>query len=42
MAALVPLAHASHWLWTLYLPPALIVLGSLLWTTLSERSKKKD
>jgi hypothetical protein len=41
MAFLVPLAHASHWLWVLYLPPLLIVLGSLLRTTLSERRKKK-
>jgi len=42
MAALVPLAHAGHWLWILYLPPLLIVLGSLLRSTLSERRKKRD
>jgi hypothetical protein len=42
MAALVPLAHAGHWLWVLYLPPVLIVAGSLLRTTLSERRKKRD
>ena len=41
MAALVPLAHAGHWLWVLYLPPLLIVLGSLLRATLSERRKRK-
>jgi hypothetical protein len=41
MAVLVPLAHAGHWLWVLYLPPLLIVLASLLRTTLSERRKRK-
>jgi len=39
MAALVPLAHAGHWLWVLYLPPVLIVAGSLLWTKLKERKR---
>jgi len=42
MAVLVPLAHTAHWLWALYLPPILIVLGSILRTTLSERRKKRD
>jgi hypothetical protein len=42
MAALVPLAHAGHWLWALYLPPILIVAGSLLRSTLSERRRKRD
>jgi hypothetical protein len=42
MAVLVPLAHAGHWLWVLYLPPVLIVLGSLLRSTLAERRKKRD
>jgi hypothetical protein len=42
MAVLVPLAHTGHWLWALYLPPILIVLGSILRTTLSERRKKRD
>jgi len=37
MAALVPLAHVGHWLWALYLPPILIVIGSLLWSKLKER-----
>ncbi len=37
MAALVPLAHVGHWLWVLYLPPILIVVGALLWTKLKER-----
>jgi hypothetical protein len=39
MAVLVPLAHAGHWLWALYLPPVLIVIGSLLWTRLKERKR---
>jgi hypothetical protein len=42
MAVLVPLAHVGHWLWVLYLPPILIVLGSILYTRISERSKKRD
>jgi len=37
MAALVLLAHVGHWLWVLYLPPVLIVVGSLLWSKLKER-----
>jgi hypothetical protein len=37
---MLPLAHASHWLWVLYLPPVLIVLGSIVKTTLSERRKR--
>ncbi len=41
MAALVPLAHAGHWLWVLYLPPVLIVLGSLAWTTLVRASQEE-
>jgi hypothetical protein len=40
MAFLVPLAHAGHWLWLLYLPPVLIVIGSLLWTSLKERKRR--
>jgi hypothetical protein len=42
MAVLVPLAHAGHWLWVLYLPPVLIVVGSLARTTLVERRKKRE
>jgi hypothetical protein len=42
MAVLVPLAHVGHWLWVLYLPPILIVLGSILRTTLSERRERRD
>ena len=39
MAMWVPLAHVGHWMWALYLPPILIVLGSILKTTISERRK---
>lgn len=42
MATLVPLAHVGHWLWALYLPPVLIVIGSLLWTRRSERRRQRD
>jgi hypothetical protein len=42
MVALIPLAHVGHWLWVLYLPPVLIVLGSVLRSTLSERRKKRE
>ena len=40
MAVLLPLAHAAHWMWVLYLPPILIVAGSLLRTKLRERKGK--
>jgi len=42
MALLVPAAHVGHWLWALYLPPVLIVLGSIVRTSLSERRRKSD
>ncbi len=42
MAVLVPLAHVGHWLWVLYLPPVLIVVGSLARSTLTERRKKRE
>jgi hypothetical protein len=42
MAALVPLAHAGHYLWVLYLPPVLIVLGSIIRTTVLERRRKRE
>jgi hypothetical protein len=42
MALLLPVAHVGHWLWVLYLPPVLIVLGSILRTTISERRRKRD
>ena len=42
MAVLIPLAHVGHWLWALYLPPVLIVVGSLARSTLTERRKKRE
>ena len=42
MAVLVPLAHVGHWLWALYLPPVLIVVGSILGTRLKERKLPRD
>jgi hypothetical protein len=42
MGVLIPLAHVGHWLWVLYLPPVLIVLGSVIRSTLAERRKKRD
>jgi len=41
MAILVLVAHVGHWLWVLYLPPLLIVAGSILRTRISERRKKR-
>jgi hypothetical protein len=37
-ALLLPSAHVSHWLtWLLYLPPVLIVAGSIVWHVIKER-----
>ena len=38
----LPVAHLSHYLWVLYLPPILVVLGSVLRATLLERREKRD
>ena len=37
MAQLIPLAHAGHWLWVLYVPPVAVVVFSIVKTTISER-----
>jgi hypothetical protein len=42
MAVLLPLAHVGHWLWALYLPPILIVAGSILRAALKERKLPED
>lgn len=42
MAALLPLAHVTHWLWVLYVPPILIVLASIIRTKLSENRAGRD
>jgi heme exporter protein D len=34
---ILPLAHFGHYLWLMYIPPVLIVLGSIVKTTLSQR-----
>jgi hypothetical protein len=34
---MLPLAHVGHWLWALYLPPILIVLGAIVWGVISDR-----
>jgi hypothetical protein len=36
-AQLIPLAHAGHWLWALYVPPVAVVVFSIVKTTVSER-----
>jgi hypothetical protein len=36
---MLPLAHAGHWLWVLYLPPVLIVLGAIVKNVVSERRR---
>jgi hypothetical protein len=36
VALLLPVAHVGHWLWALYLPPILIVVGSIARTKVSE------
>ncbi len=42
MASLLPLAHAGHWLWVLYIPPLLVVLASIVRTKLLERGPRRD
>jgi hypothetical protein len=34
---MLPIAHVGHWLWALYLPPILIVVGSIIRSKASER-----
>ena len=34
-------AHAGHYLWTLYIPPVLIVVFSIVRTVVLERREKK-
>jgi hypothetical protein len=42
MATFVPLAHAGHWLWVLYLPPVAVVVFSIVKSTLSERRAERE
>ena len=34
---MLPVAHVAHWLWVLYLPPILIVIGAIVKNFVSER-----
>jgi hypothetical protein len=38
----LPLAHAGHWIWTLYVPPVAVVVFSIVKTTISERRKARE
>ena len=38
----LPLAHAGHYIWTLYIPPVAIVVFSIVKTTISERRKARE
>ena len=40
METLFPLAHVSHWLWVLYVPPMLIVVGSIIRVKMAERRER--
>ncbi len=37
---MLPLAHVSHYLWVLYLPPMLIVVGAIVRNALRERRNR--
>jgi hypothetical protein len=39
---MLPLAHVGHYLWALYLPPVLIVIGSIVRSKVLERREKRD
>jgi hypothetical protein len=40
MSTMLVLAHVNHWLWILYVPPILVVIGSIVKTTLAERRRR--
>jgi hypothetical protein len=42
LAQLIPLAHAGHWLWVLYVPPVAVVVISIVRTTISERRAMRE
>jgi len=35
----LPLAHVSHYLWVMYVPPILIVIGSIVRNVIAERRR---
>jgi hypothetical protein len=39
---MLPLAHVGHYLWVLYLPPILIVAGSIVRSKLLEHRQSRD
>ena len=39
---ILPLAHLGHYLWVMYIPPVLIVLGSIVKTMLSQRREQRQ
>ena len=38
----IPLAHAGHYIWVLYIPPVLVVLFAIVRTTISERRAARE
>jgi hypothetical protein len=38
---MLPVAHVGHYLWVLYLPPILIVIGSIARSKVLERRQAK-
>jgi hypothetical protein len=40
--AMLPAAHVGHYLWVLYLPPILIVIGSIVRNAYCERRGGED
>jgi hypothetical protein len=41
-AFFLPLAHAGHWIWLLYVPPVAIVAFSIIRSTILERRKERE
>ena len=39
---MLPIAHVGHWLWALYLPPILIVVGSIVRSKINERKNDRS
>ena len=39
---MIPIAHAGHWLWLLYVPPVAVVVISIVKATLSERRAMRE
>ena len=42
MELALPLAHAGHYIWVLYIPPVLVVLFAIVRTTISERRASRE